>query len=137
MGQSTTVLLKRHALVAALVGVPLVLLGCTPSLVGPDTAAYSGGSLHARVDRDVTTVYEACVSALEKLEIKVTDKKKDVFGAKVMGRTSDEQLILIKVRPVDEKRTHFSIHVGTFGKQERSHTIYQQIRKELGLAGGM
>ena len=124
-------------MVVAVAGLPLVLAGCTPSLVGPDTAAYSAGSLHAQVNRDVTTVYQACVSALEKLEIKVTDKKKDVFGAKVMGRTSDEQIVTIKIRPVDEKRTHFSIHVGTFGKKDRSHTIYEQIRKELGLASGM
>lgn len=137
MTDTTAVSLKRCTLVAALVGVPLVLFGCTPSLVGPDTAAYSGGSLHAQVNRDVTPVYEACVSALEKLEIKVTDKKKDVFGAKVTGTTSDEQTVVIRIRPVDEKRTHFSIRFGTLGKQERSYTIYEQIRKELGLAAGM
>ncbi len=137
MNHTKAISLKRWTLVAAFVGLPLVVLGCTPSLVGPDTAAYSGTTLHAQVNRDVTSVYGACVSALEKLEIKVTDKKKDVFGAKVTGRTSDEQIVVIKVRPVDEKRTHFSIQVGTFGKKQRSRTIYEQIRKELGLAARM
>ena len=137
MSYATTTSLKRCTLVASLVGLSLVLFGCTPSLVGPDTAAYSGGSLHAQVNRDVTSVYGACVSALEKLEIKVTDKKKDVFGAKVTGMTSDEQIVVIKVRPVEDKRTPFSIPIGPLGKQERSRTIYEQIRKELGLAAGM
>jgi Protein of unknown function (DUF3568) len=133
MSHAKIVSLKRSVLVAAFVGLPFALLGCTPSLVGPDTAAYSMGNLHARVNRGVAPVYEACVSALEKLEIKVIDKKKDVFGAKVVGRTSDEQTVVIRIKPEGQGRTHFSIHVGSFGSETRSRTIYDQIRKELGL----
>jgi Protein of unknown function (DUF3568) len=120
-------------LIVAFVGLPFALLGCAPSLVGPDTAAYSMGSLHARVNSDVASVYKASVSALEKLEIKVVDSKKDVFGAKVIGRTSDEQTVEIKIKPEGQSSTHFTIHVGSFGNETRSRTIYDQIRKELGL----
>ena len=127
---------SQRILFAAVTGFSLALLGCAPSLVGPDTAAYSAGRLYARVNRDVTSVYEASVSALEKLEIKVADKKKDVFGAKVIGRTSDEQTVVIRIKPLDDKRTQFSIQAGTLGNQRRSHTIYEQIRKELSLPAG-
>ena len=131
-----TVLLNRSILFAALICLSLALIGCTPSLVGENAAAYSMGSLHARVDRDMASVYNASVSGLEKLEIKVTDKQKDVFGAKVVGRTSDEQIITIKIKPASPTSTTLSIHVGVVGSEERSRAIYEQIRKELGTAVG-
>ena len=127
-----TILRNRSILFVALVCLSLTWVGCTPSLVGENTAAYSMGSLHARVDRDMTSVYNASVAALEKLEIRVTDKQKDVFGAKVIGKTSDEQTIVIKIKPVSDTSTTLSIHVGTLGDEARSRTVYDQIRKELG-----
>jgi hypothetical protein len=130
-------LLSRPVLFIALGCLSLALVGCTPSLVGENAAAYSMGSLHARVDRDMDSVYSASVSGLEKLEIKVTDKQKDVFGAKVVGRTSDDQIIRIKIKPASPTSTTLSIHVGVVGNEARSRAIYEQIRKELGtMAGG-
>ena len=123
---------NRSLVVAALLCLSLTLVGCTPSLVGENAAAYSMGRLHARVDRDMNSVYEASVVALEQLEIKVTDKKKDVFGAKILGKTSDEQSITIKIKPETDSSTALSIRFGSLGSEARSRAIYDQIRKGLG-----
>lgn len=123
---------NRSLVVAALLCLSLTLVGCTPSLVGENAAAYSMGRLHARVDRDMNSVYEASVAALEQLEIKVTDKKKDVFGAKILGKTSDEQPITIKIEPETDSSTLLNIRFGALGSETRSRAIYDQIRKELG-----
>ena len=151
-----TILLNRPILFATVVFLSFALYGCSPSLVGENTAAYSMGYLHARLDSDMNSVYNASVTGLEKLEIKVTDKQKDVFGAKVIGKTSDEQTIKIVIKPISDTSTKvigetsddqsikikiepmndtsstLSIHVGMIGNEERSRAIYDQIRKELG-----
>ncbi|OHB79997.1 MAG: hypothetical protein A2Z25_04585 [Planctomycetes bacterium RBG_16_55_9] len=126
-----TILLSRSILLAVVVCLSFALVGCTPSLVGENAAAYSMGRLHARIDRDMTSVYEASVSGLEKLEIKVADKKKDVFGAKVIGKTSDEQTITIVIKPISNTSTTLSIRAGVVGNETRSRAIYEQIRKDL------
>lgn len=127
-----TSLLNRSILFATFVCFSLALVGCTPSLVGENTAAYSMGRLHARIDRDMTSVYDASVSSLAKLEIEVLDKQKDVFGAKVMGKTSDDQPITIKIKPESDTSTTLSIRVGALGGETRSRAVYEQIRTELG-----
>lgn len=127
-----TILLNRPILFATVVFLSFALYGCSPSLVGENTAAYSMGYLHARLDSDMNSVYNASVTGLEKLEIKVTDKQKDVFGAKVIGETSDDQSIKIKIEPMNDTSSTLSIHVGMIGNEERSRAIYDQIRKELG-----
>lgn len=127
-----TISLNRSVLFAVLVGFALAPLGCSPTLVGENTAAYSMGKLHARLNRDMDSVYEATVTALEQLEITVTEKKKDIFAARVFGKTSDGQSITIRINPESDTSTTLSIHTGVLGKETRARRIYEKIRKVLG-----
>ena len=104
-----TISLNRSVLFAVLVGFALAPLGCSPSLVGENAAIYSMGKLHARMDRDMDSVNEATITALEQLQITVTGKKKDVFAARVFGKTSDGQSITIRINPETETSTTISI----------------------------
>ena len=129
-----TISLNRPVLFAILVGFALAPLGCSPTLIGENTAAYSMGKLRARVNRDMDSVYEATVTALEQLEITVTEKSKDVFAARVTGKTSDGQSITIRINPESDTSTALSIHTGVLGKETRARTIYEKIREVLGPA---
>ena len=132
-----TISLNTSILFAVLVGVSLAPLGCAPTLVGENTAAYSMGRLHARIDRDMNSVYEASVKALEALEITVTEKKKDVFTARVAGKTADERSITIRIEPEGDSSTLLSIRTGVMGDETeaRARAIYDKIREILGATG--
>ena len=129
-----TISLHGFVLFTVLVGTSLAPLGCSPTLVGRNAAVYSMGRLYARVDRDMNAVYEASVNALEELEVTITEKKKDVFAARVYGETSDEKNITIKIEPETDDSTLLSIYVGVVGDEVRARTIYSKIREILGPA---
>ena len=120
---------------AVLVCLSVFPFGCSPTLVGRNAAVYSMGRLYARVDRDLNAVYVASVDALEELEVTVTEKKKDVFAARVYGETSDEKNITIKLEPETDESTLLSIYSGVVGDEVRARTIYSKIREILGPAG--
>jgi hypothetical protein len=99
--------------------------------MGTDAAAYSGGVLRAVASKDMTVVYNASVKALEALEVDVTEKAKDVFSAKVVGKAADGKKIVISIKPGDGDLTNFSIKVGSYGNKYRSQRIYDEIQKAL------
>lgn len=129
-----TISLTGCILLAALVGLSLAPLGCSPTLIGENTAVYSMGKLRARIDREMNAVYEASVKALEELEITVTEKKKDAFAARVAGKTADERSITIRMEPEGDSSTVLSIRTGVIGDQTeaRARAVYDKIRELLG-----
>lgn len=130
-----TISLTGCILAAALVGLSLAPLGCSPSLVGENTAVYSMGRLHARIDRDMNSVYEASGKALEQLEITVTKRTKDVFAARVFGKTADDQSITIRIKPESDSSTILIIYTGVLGSETRARAIYDNVRENLGMTG--
>jgi len=130
----STISLSGCTLLAVFVGLSLAPLGCSPTLVGENAAAYSMGKLHARIDRDMNSVYEASVKAFEALEITVTEKKKDVFAARVAGKTADERTVTIRIEPEGDSSTILSIRTGVIGDETeaRARAIYDKIREILG-----
>jgi len=129
-----TISLTGCVLLAALAGLSLAPLGCSPTLVGENTAVYSMGKLRARIDREMNAVYEASVKALEELEVTVTEKSKDAFAARVVGKTADERTITIRIEPEGDASTIMSIRTGVIGEQTeaRARAIYDKIREILG-----
>ena len=128
-------LTKRIFTIVVFGGMLLALCGCAPSLVGSDTAAYSVGKLYAVVSKDMTSVYDATVTALGQMEIEPHDKAKDVFSAKVIAKSADGKIISVKLKPAAEGHTNIKIRVGTTGNRERATVIYNRINENLGLAG--
>jgi len=126
---------KRILLVSVFVSVILNFCGCRPYIIGADAGVYSGGRLYAVASRDLTSVYEATLKALGDLEIKVTQKAKDVFSARVVARGADDTMITVLIRPRPDNLTDLSIKVGPFGHKHRSRVIYEQIQQNL-IVGG-
>ena len=128
-------LAKRIFTIVISGGMLLALCSCAPSLVGSDTAAYSAGKLYAVISKDMTSVYDATVAALEQMEIKPSYKAKDVFSARVFAKSADGKTISVKLKPAAEGQTSITIKVGTMGNRERTTAIYNRINKNLGMTG--
>lgn len=126
---------KRVLLVCMLGGLAVGMCGCRPYIVGTDAGVYSSGKLYAVASVDVAGVYEATLQALGDLELKVTDKAKDVFSAKVVAEGADGKVVTVVITPREDKRTDVNIKVGPFGNKDRSLVIYEQIRKHLPAGG--
>jgi hypothetical protein len=119
--------------VVAYVALAMLVSGCSSPLAGSDAALYSGGTLRAVVNRDITAVYQASVQALQHLEIDIQEQAKDVFAAKVVGKAADDKQILITIRPGETNRTNFTIKVSGLASEERARLIYAEIRKGLSM----
>jgi len=124
-------MLTKQVLVVCLAVLAVGVVGCVPKMVSSDAAVYQTGKLYASSGKDVDAVYQAAIKAMEKLELKVTDKAKDAFGAKVRAKSSDEKNIDVYIKPASDKRTEYSIHVGALGNEERSRKIYAEIENAL------
>ena len=124
-------MLMKQVLVVCLAVLVLGVVGCAPKMVSSDAAVYQTGRLYASSGKDVDTVYQATIKAMEKLELKVTDKAKDAFGAKVRAKSSDDKIITVNIKPAADKRTEYTILVGALGNEERSNKIYAEIENAL------
>ena len=124
-------LTKRTMLLLTEIVLAIVVIGCTPTMVGTNGGVYQGCKMWAVSDKDVSTVYNSSVEALTKLELKVTDKMKDAFGAKVTAMSSDGKKITVVIKPTKDNQTMYSIKVGTLGDKERSEKIYTEIDNSL------
>jgi hypothetical protein len=125
-------MLAKQVLVICLVTLTIAVCGCAPKLVGMDAAVYQNGKLYANSGKDVDAVYQASLAAMDKLQLKVTDKAKDAFGAKVEAKSSDEKDVWVIMKPSEDKKTTgYTIKVGSFGNEERSRKIYAEIENAL------
>jgi hypothetical protein len=110
----------------------LAVFGCSsPTLIGTNAAAYSGGTLYAVSDQGLDKVYVATTAALKQLEIEITKTAKDVFYAKVVGKVADGNTITIRMEPGADNITNLRIKASRFGNAERSRVIYEKIKENL------
>ena len=124
-------LMKRALLTCIEVLVAVSIIGCAPKMIGADGGVYQNCKLFAVSDKSTDAVFEAALQAMDKLELKIEDKKKDAFGAKVVVKSSDDEKIVVEIKPTKDKSTMFDIQVGMFGNEERSRMIYEKMNKAL------
>ena len=125
----------KHVFWPPLLAAVFVLVqGCTTiALVGAGagTVIYATGDLETVVAKDITTVYQATLKAIEQLELKVGTKVKDALAAKIIARDAQDKKITIKLKSKSENATELNIRVGVFGDETKSTLIYEQIKKNL------
>lgn len=118
-------------------GVMLIVCGCSkPTIIGTNAAVYSGGALYAVSGKDLNSVYNATVTALQQLEIEVVEKDKDVFYAKVVGKMADDMSVTVRIEPGADNKTELRIKTSKFGDEDRSRVIYDKIQQVLGTGAG-
>ena len=115
------------------VSVMLIVCGCSkPTIIGTNAAVYSGGALYAVSGKDLNSVYNATVTALEQLEVEVVEKNKDVFYAKVVGKMADDMSVTVRIEPQSNDKTELRIKTSGLGDEDRSRVIYDKIQQVLG-----
>ena len=125
---------KRTLLIILLIGIAVFSQGCVVAAVGigaAGTIAYVKGDLEAVESKDLETVYEAAVKALDELELNVISKSKDALTATINARDAQDKKINITLKRTAEQTTKISIRIGTFGDETKSRLIYQKINYNL------
>jgi hypothetical protein len=126
---------KRYViLILLLISIPVLVQGCVAVAVGAGaagTVAYVRGDLEAVEPKDINSVYEATLKAMEQLELSVSKKTKDAMSAEIVARDSQDKKITIKLGATAEGTTNLSIRIGIFGSETKSRLIYDQIKKNL------
>ena len=117
-----------------LTGMAVLLQGCLAVVVGAGaagTVAYVKGDLEAVEPKDIDTVYQATLKAMEQLKLSVSKKAMDAMSAVVIARDSDDRKVTIKLSAAGEGATKLSIRVGIWGSETQSQFIYDHIKKNL------
>jgi len=112
------------------------VIGCAPTIVSMDAGVYQHGTLYAAAGKDLDSVYAATLQAMDKLQLQILDKAKDVFGARIKAKSADGELVVVKMQPAEEKRTEYEIHIGAFGNEDRSRRLFTEITNALGAMKG-
>jgi hypothetical protein len=121
-------MLARKMLLICLEAVVIAgVIGCAPAIVSTDAGVYQSGKLFATSSKDMDSVYAATLAAMDKLQLHVSDKMKDVFSAKVVAKSADGKVIAVVIMPEPGNKTSFNIKVGAFGNEEMSQKIYDEI----------
>jgi hypothetical protein len=103
------------------------IIGCTPAIVSTDAGVYQNVKLYAMSSKDLDSVYAATLAAMDKLQLQVAEKMKDVFSAKVIAKSADGKIITVKIKPESGNKTAYSVQVGALGNEEMSRKIYDEI----------
>ena len=125
---------KRILLIVLLIGIAVFSQGCVVAAVGigaAGTIAYVKGDLEAVESKDLETVYEAAVKALDELELNVISKSKDALTATINARDAQDKKVKITLKRTAEQSTKISIRIGNFGDETKSRLIYQKINYNL------
>lgn len=121
----------RKALLVCLELAAIAVVGCAPTIVSNDAAVYSAGKMYARASKSIDVVYAATLNAMEKLQLQVTDKAKDVFAAKVTAKSADGKTVIVKIKPAEAGVTAYTVQVGGLGDEARVRKVYDEIQKGL------
>ena len=125
-------MLAKKMLLICLEAVLVVsVISCAPTIVSTDAGVYQNGKLWAASSKDMDAVYAATLQAMDKLQLKVTDKAKDVFAAKVIAMSADNEMVVVKIKPTADQKTSYDIRVGGLGNEERSRKVYNEIINAL------
>ncbi len=124
-------LAKRFLLVCIQAAIVAGVIGCAPKIISTDAGVYQHGTLYAAASKDLDSVYAATLFAMDKLQLQVTEKAKDVFAAKVVAKSADGKFVTVVMKPQGDQKTSYEIHTGAFGNEERARKIYGEINTGL------
>jgi Protein of unknown function (DUF3568) len=141
--------IRQLCLVGASTGMLTVANGCaTTSRISPpqgqqpassastagrldQSVRYSGGRAMQDFKIPVATVTPAILEAMEDLSISVTRRGQDGPVSQIEGRTADNRLVAVTLRP-QKPITHVSCRVGWFGDEPYSRALLRRIGVRLG-----
>ena len=93
--------------------------------------AYVMGDLEATVQATPPEVVSATRATFERMKILLVSAGATSLDGKVIGRTASDEKITITVESTGPTFSEISIRVGTFGDEEFSRRIYEEILRDL------
>jgi hypothetical protein len=117
-------MLAKRALLICIEAVLVVgVIGCgAPKIISTDAGVFRNCTLYANSGSNLDSVYVATLQAMDKLQLKVTDK-----ATKVTAKSADGKMVTVKIKPTEFMKTQYEIYVFPFGDQELSRKIFDQI----------
>ena len=115
----------------------MVCNGCALLLVGGAAAAgagavyYMDGQLKDTEAVSLPTANAATLAALHDLKFVVISNAQDALTDKIIARTATDTKIEITLTKQSAKITEIRIRVGTFGNEQMSRDILNQIKSHL------
>ena len=127
---------RSLTLVAALVGMSLLVSGCVAALAagaagGAGGYAWASGKLSFSTDHNIDECHNATISALSELRIKVTGDTTDKLIGRVKGVTATNKEVTIDLEPQSTHVTKIDIRVGFWGNETQSTMIANAIKRHL------
>ncbi|MBW2205760.1 MAG: DUF3568 family protein [Deltaproteobacteria bacterium] len=89
------------------------------------------GSLKVEYEAPFIETYDASVKTLEKMEMKLNTKEHKLTKGWVFARRAEDKEVRLTLKYISANRTEVDIRVGTFGDEESSNLIGEEIRKEI------
>lgn len=111
--------------------------GCLVVAAGAAAGAATAGVLYVRgelrstVESDVKSVVSAAEGALKEMDLIVVSVRSSSAEGEVIGRTAQDDRVLIKVYAETDTITRYTIRIGTFGNEALSRHIDEKIRERL------
>lgn len=113
----------------------LATAGCVPLMIGAAAGAggitYAKGALVRNVNKPVSKVHKASLSALKSLELFITDDELNRHSAYVKAEYATGKKVKISIEALTERATKITIRVGIIGNQAKSQAIFNAIHKKL------
>lgn len=128
-----TLLLFATALVCVVAGNGCLLLAGGAAAGGAAGYAYYRGNVTEKIDGDFTTVWHATQDALYDLGMPIKKVSRDTLSGVIESETGKGERVKISIEqivpriPTDPPQTEVGVRIATFGDQETSRRILQQI----------
>jgi hypothetical protein len=114
---------------------PIITAGCAPLIIGgaagAATMAYVGGELQSSENAPIDKTWNATQQAAANMGFIVTEREKDATQARMVARTSDNKDVTIRLEREAKEITNVRVRVGTFGDEQRSRAIMEEIRSRV------
>jgi len=113
----------------------LLSFGCAAVLIGgaagAGAIAYSKGELKSTEKGSIDEVWDATVEATRTLNLTEISQDRDGIEGKIIARAADDDKVEIELEEKPNQLTEVKIRIGTFGDEDESRMILEEIRKNL------
>ena len=92
---------------------------------------YYEGALEVIYESSFMETWDAALRALDRMDIKVTNKKHDLTSGKISAMRADGKEINLSFEYKSKEETVVTVRVGILGDKRASNTIKEEIRREL------
>ncbi len=119
----------------------IFLSSCAPVLLGIGAGVgvagykYVAGTLSVEYVADYNKVWDATLSSLKSLSIKIEKIEKDALNGYIKGKKADGRMVIVKLKNKPSNIIEVKIKVGIFGDEEASKIIKRAIDTRLGIRG--